>query len=81
MPEVTVPATIEEATEAWNGIGALLTAKDWERAAIVYAYTEPTEKPGPKRSVTSDRSSFAGFAALCIAGLRSKNTVQLTTRT
>lgn len=76
---VAIPATIEDAVGALNGIDALLTAKGWERAAIVYAFTEPD--PGAKRAQTSDGNpskvllSISDFAKLGIAGLATRETV------
>lgn len=71
-----IPNTIEGAVEALTGLGALLTAKEWERAAIVYAFTEEREAGGDKKSAAaitrrnkSDRLSMAEFAALGIKGL------------
>jgi len=74
---IHLPETIDQAIIQLTGVESLLTATQWERAAIVYTFTEVTDKPGPKSSVSSDRSlSFAEFAALGIAVLKSKNTVQ-----
>lgn len=77
---VTIPATIEEAQESLGSLGALLRAKEWERAAIVYAFTEPD--PGAKRAQTSGGNppevglSITDFAALGIAGLTTRETVR-----
>jgi hypothetical protein len=74
---VAIPATIEEATEALTGLDALLTAKGWERAAIVFAFTKT---PGRgSRSSEERRSTFftmAEFADLGIVGLKSDRTVR-----
>jgi hypothetical protein len=66
---ITIPATIEEATTGLDGIGKLLTAKEWERAAIVYAFTNPAQG---QRNVgaTAPKLSIRAFAALGITGLR-----------
>jgi hypothetical protein len=69
---IKIPATIEEATTELKGLGALLTAKNWARAAIVYAFTEPD--PGAKRAQTSGGNptevrSISDFARLGIVGL------------
>lgn len=48
LPLETIPETIEQATESLTGLERLLTAKQWERAAIVYAFTRNGGKPGPK---------------------------------
>jgi L-fucose mutarotase/ribose pyranase (RbsD/FucU family) len=68
-----VPASLDEAIGNLNGLAALLTAKQWERAAIVYAFTEP----GENRFSTgrSGRYTLADFARLNIAGLRDEETV------
>lgn len=70
---VQVPASIEEAIADLGGLGALLTAKQWARAAIVYAFTEP----GENRFSTgkTGRYTLADFARLGIAGLRDAETV------
>jgi hypothetical protein len=36
---VQIPTSIDGAIDALNGIEELLTAREWERAAIVYAFT------------------------------------------
>lgn len=78
MNTVTIPASIEEATKALKGVGALLTAKEWERAAIVYAFTEPTDGGRPKAAKSGEKSplTIAAFAALGITGLTTRNTVR-----
>ena len=77
MSTIHLPETIDQAIIQLTGVESLLTATQWERAAIVYTFTDVTDKPGPKSSVSSDRSSsFAEFAALGIAALKSKTTVQ-----
>jgi hypothetical protein len=75
---VPIPGTIEEATEALVDLDALLRAKGWQRAAIVFAFTEAHERHDNRHTVdvSSDIYTFTGFAALGIAGLSSKNTVQ-----
>jgi hypothetical protein len=71
--KINIPGTIDEAVASLTGIGALLTAKEWERAAIVAAFVSLSEGKG-KRNVSSDISPVE-FAALGIVGLKSKNTV------
>lgn len=76
--QITIPATLVEAQASLTGIGALLTAKEWLRAALVFAFTEPD--PGAKRTQTSDGNpsevlSIKAFAALGIAGLTNRETV------
>ena len=72
---ITIPATIEAATESLNGLDALLTAKEWERAAIVYAFTHDAPRG---RQPANDRNrtfTVAGFAALKITGLHRRETI------
>lgn len=77
MSKVHIPATIEEAQSTLEGLGALLTAKEWERAAIVYAFTEERREGRPSKLTTSGEFlSIAEFAALGIAGLKSDTTVR-----
>ena len=55
---------------------SLVTAKEWTRAAIVYAFTEPDRGNGGRREAPRSGSlSLKAFAALGIAGLRSDTTV------
>jgi hypothetical protein len=71
---IRIPASIAEATTALNGIDALLTAKQWERAAIVYAFTQPNG--GGARTVPDQRQlSLREFAEKRIPGLRSPSRV------
>lgn len=58
-----------------GGVSALLTTRKWEKAAIVWAYVHSSEN---QAHVKSDMKPYTpeSFAALGIAGLRSKNTVQ-----
>jgi hypothetical protein len=75
MTQVTIPASIKDARASLNGLDKLLTAKGWERAAIVYAFTG-ADKPGPKGDrMDTQTISVREFAALGIAGLTDKNTV------
>lgn len=74
---VTIPASIDDAIGKLEGIESLLTAKGWERAAIVYAFTE--ERPAgnqPRQMANSRHLSISDFADLGIAGLRTRDTVR-----
>lgn len=71
---IAVPASLDEAIANLNGLGALLTAKQWQRAALVYAFTEPGTG-GPRTVRKSGQLSFREFADLGIAGLRDAETV------
>jgi len=75
---VVIPTTIKKATDALNGIDSLLTAKGWERAAIVYAFTHGHDKPGqPKRIAEPGNTlSTVQFAKLGINGLTKPDTVR-----
>ncbi|MBA2444276.1 MAG: hypothetical protein H0V49_02970 [Nocardioidaceae bacterium] len=55
----------------------MLTAKQWERAAIVYAFTEPDKgaKRAQAKSGHSDLVSLKDFAKLGNVGLREEETV------
>lgn len=72
---IKIPATVEEATAQLGGLGALLTAKSWERAAIVYAFTTDEIEGGPRTGRKSRQLSLREFADLAIAGLRDRETV------
>lgn len=75
MPRITIPASIEEATSNLNGLGSLLQAKEWQRAAIVYAFTE-RGAPGPKGDRPDTGAiSIREFARLGIVGLSKQDTV------
>jgi hypothetical protein len=76
MTTITVPASLEDAVSALSGIEGLLTAKEWERAAIVAAFTDDGT-PGPKVDRgDSTAISCRAFAAMGISGLRSDQTVR-----
>jgi hypothetical protein len=72
---VVIPTTIKKATEALNGIDSLLTAKGWERAAIVQAFTKPGTG-GPRTAPDSVQLSIRQFAELGINGLRKQDTIR-----
>lgn len=67
---IHIPGTIDEAVASLNGIGRLLTAKEWERAAIVYAFTQDG-----RRQRASTHVSYEQFAVLGIQGLRTRQSV------
>jgi hypothetical protein len=68
-----IPTDIDGAVLSLKGLGELITASEWERAAIVWAFTED-RNPG-RNSSTFGRMSAAEFASQSIAGLTSKQTV------
>lgn len=75
--QVHIPSTIEEAVESLNGIGRLLNATKWERAAIVATYVQPGLGHGGREETASSRrlESASDFAKRKIVGLLSKDTV------
>lgn len=70
----TVPATIAGATADLTGLDGLVTASEWQRAAIVFAFVTPQQ--GRRTSGSSARSlTVAEFVALGVTGLRSHHSV------
>lgn len=80
MPNVTIPASIEDAKERLEGLGALLTARGWERAAIVFAFTAPQQG---RRNIGGNppKLTIREFCALGITGLRDHEAVAFHRRT
>lgn len=77
MTQIQIPQTIEEARANLNGLGALLTAKQWERAAIVYAFTADDVKANQyARSTSTTGMTPREFAKLGIVGLQSDASVR-----
>lgn len=77
---VHIPGSIEELEGRLTGLERLLTAKEWERAAIVAAYVRVVENGGDRRSSSAQNMndglmSTIEFAALGIEGLRSRSVV------
>ncbi|SHU94023.1 Uncharacterised protein [Mycobacteroides abscessus subsp. abscessus] len=54
-----------------KGLGELVTASEWKRSAIVWAFTEEVGRGKSKCS----QLSISEFAALEVIGLQSRNTV------
>lgn len=76
MAHIAIPASIEGARKELEGIESLLTAKGWERAAIVYAFTEPQQG---KRTSTNSRGgpmTIQAFSDLGINGLKTIDSVR-----
>jgi hypothetical protein len=71
---VELPATVDQAVADLGGLGALLRAKEWHRAAIVAAFVRLDHGHG-KRAETGTFHSATSFAALGITGLRKVHTV------
>jgi hypothetical protein len=75
--KITIPSTVEEAATALGGLEALLTAKEWQRAAIVAAFVKIGEGRGKSIGNSSSAISPVRFAKLKINGLQSENTVRM----
>lgn len=77
--KITIPATIEEAVTTLNGLEALLTAKEWQKAAIVAAFVRTTHAAGRPRKTAAGRGfrNLEQFAALNVVGLRRPETVRI----
>ncbi len=74
MSAIRLPKTIDQAVERLTGIESLLTATDWERAAIVFVFTDISNSRAHLHASSS--MSVTEFARLGIAGLKSKDTVR-----
>jgi hypothetical protein len=74
--KIAIPATLDGAVTSLEGLTALLTAKQWERAAIVYAFTENGGRGRPT-TVNDGNPPFtlSDFAEFGIAGLRNREQV------
>jgi hypothetical protein len=77
---ITLPTGIE-LRDALAGIERLITAKEWERAAIVYAFTTGDDvggRPTAREVVQFPESpcSIRKFAELGFQGLRTQDTVR-----
>ncbi|CPR33704.1 Uncharacterised protein [Mycobacteroides abscessus] len=71
-----IPESIEDAVLNLKGLGELITASEWQRAALVWAFTQEG-KPGPPGDrTTSGPISINDFTRQGISGLKSKETVR-----
>lgn len=73
---IDLPKTIGKAKQVLAGLDGLVTAKEWERAAIVWAFTEKG-RPGPGDRAGTGAISIREFSRLGVAGLRREETVRL----
>lgn len=73
-----IPETIDGAAASLADLEGLITARSWQRAAIVYAFTDISDTGGrpTSGSLSSETLSVSDFAALGIQGLRSAQTVR-----
>ena len=79
MSAIRLPKTIDKAVERLTGVESLLTATEWERAAIVYTFTYVEKTQGGDRRSFKRNTEFETptvFAERGIAGLKSDNTVR-----
>lgn len=77
MTTINIPASLDEAVNQLTGLGELLTATEWERAAIVAAFVRlPGAGARTDLATSSQVRSPNEFANLGITGLKSKDTVR-----
>lgn len=82
MPDsITIPASLEDAKRALDGLGELITARKWERSAIVAAFVRlsPGRGQSPEHSRLPNGESTISvedFAALGIYGLTQAQAVR-----
>jgi hypothetical protein len=72
---ITIPRTTEKCVDALAEAGALITAKEWHRAAIVAAIAAPSQGRRSDLSDSSEKLTYAELAAKGIVGIRDKDTV------
>lgn len=76
---IRIPSTLDGARERLAQIEGIITAKGWERAAIVWAFVDRpgsgprVDRENPRTGIS--KISATDFAALGFAGLRSSETV------
>lgn len=76
MTTTTIP-TAAELAERLSGLDRLLTARQWERAAIVYAYTTNAGPGGQhRRRPAPPKMTMREFARQGFAGLSSNKSVE-----
>lgn len=74
---IFIPRTLTSAEKVLNDIGGLVTAKEWHRAALVYAFTRPSKGGRPSGNrIAADAVSIREFAAKGVIGLKSQNTIR-----
>lgn len=73
--KINIPKTIGEAQAALGDLDELITAKEWSRAAIVWAFTTPG-KGGRRTARSAVQLSIREFCGLGIHGLASQDTVR-----
>jgi hypothetical protein len=73
---VLLPRTIKQAEKALTGIDRLATATEWERAAIVWAFTYEGVNRHSSSARHSVRYTIRGFADLKFSGLKTQDTIR-----
>lgn len=79
MSSITIPRSAARCIDVLAETGALITAKEWHRAAIVAALVGPAPGHGPGRGKDSTSAAFMPITALAqkgIVGLSSQHTVE-----
>lgn len=77
MTQVRIPVSLDAAVEQLGVIGKIVTAQNWERAAVLAAYVQPDAGHGGRAETASSSRlvSATEFSRKGIHGLRSKDTV------
>lgn len=70
-----IPSNIDDALVDLKGLGELVTASEWERAAIVWAFTK-ANTGRPKKVDENIYISTKAFADLKISGLRNAQQIR-----
>lgn len=70
-----LPATFEEARDQLSTLGTMTTSAEWERAAIVYALTKPSQGQRTSPKIGQGKISFSDLAKWNVVGLTSRNQV------
>lgn len=76
MTTINVPASLREAKSRLGALGKLLTATEWERAAVLAAFVSLAEGRGKALANAGSSISCEEFSSFGIVGLKSKDTVR-----
>jgi hypothetical protein len=74
---IYIPGTVTDLKRGLGQIEGLLTAKRWEKAAIVYAWTQPGERGGAQSNDGNPPLTLSAFVELGITGLRDRHQVRM----
>lgn len=73
------PASLDEAVRTLTDLGALTTATEWRRAALVYMLTTPSKGGRPSENMRENPQvselSLKAFSSLGLPGLRDRGTI------